>query len=57
MTRPTIIEPWLQESHLLSEDFTIRDGYVLVPEGPGLGVEVDLGAVHHYASSQREWQS
>lgn len=57
MTRPTIIEPWLRESHLLSEDFTIRDGHVLVPEGPGLGVEVDLGAVGHYASSQREWQS
>ena len=49
------IAPWLRESHLLQEDFTIRDGYVLLPEGPGLGVEVDLDAIERYATDHREW--
>ena len=43
--------PWLRESHLLKEDFAIEDGHVLLPEGPGLGVEVDLAAVEKYCTS------
>ena len=50
------VSPWLRESHLLTEDFTIRDGCVMLPEGPGLGIEVDLDAVDHYTVSSREWQ-
>ena len=49
------IAPWLRESHLLKEDFTIRDGYVLLPEGPGLGIEVDLDAIARYATDHCEW--
>ena len=34
---------------LLSEPLTIRGGYLRVPEGPGLGVEVDEEALTRYA--------
>jgi L-alanine-DL-glutamate epimerase-like enolase superfamily enzyme len=42
--------PWLRESHVLKDDFKIEDGHVLLPTGPGLGVEVDLDAVDRYCT-------
>lgn len=33
---------------LLIESFILADGYVEVPGGPGLGVEVDMDVVEHY---------
>jgi D-galactarolactone cycloisomerase len=35
-------------SDLLAEPLTIRDGGMVVPEGPGLGVEVDMAFVNRY---------
>lgn len=34
---------------LLIESFTLEDGYVAVPDGPGLGVEVDMDVVEEYS--------
>ncbi len=48
--------PWLRESHLLVEDFVIRDGHVLLPKGPGLGIKVDLDAVDRYCTDKRTFQ-
>jgi D-galactarolactone cycloisomerase len=39
--------PWRTE--LTGEVFKIRDGFVDVPQGPGLGIEVDQRAVEKYA--------
>jgi L-alanine-DL-glutamate epimerase-like enolase superfamily enzyme len=36
---------------LLAEPLTIRGGYVRVPEGPGLGVQVDESALSRFAMS------
>jgi len=33
---------------LLTEQFTLNDGYVAVPNGPGLGVDVDMSVVEQY---------
>tara|TARA_Y100000588_G_scaffold43032_1_gene40951 strand:- start:2956 stop:3597 length:642 start_codon:yes stop_codon:yes gene_type:complete len=35
---------------LLSEPLTIRGGYLMVPEGPGLGVEVNEAALSKYVT-------
>jgi len=34
---------------LLEDDFEVRDGHTMVPDTPGLGYEVDLGAVETFA--------
>lgn len=34
---------------IVSESFDFIDGHVRVPQGPGLGVEVDEGKIRHYA--------
>lgn len=34
---------------LLVSEFAVRDGYVDVPTGPGLGVKVDMDVVAKYA--------
>lgn len=47
--------PWLRESHLLTRDLRIENGHVLVPEGPGMGVEVDHDAVDRYCTRHRAW--
>jgi muconate cycloisomerase len=49
--------PWLRESHLLKTDFELRDGLVSVPQGAGLGVEVDRAALDRYTQSTRAWQA
>ena len=35
-------------SDLLTEPLTFRDGGIVVPEGPGLGVDIDMGFVKKY---------
>ena len=35
------VGPWLRETHLMTENFTVEAGHVLVPTGPGLGIEID----------------
>ncbi|MDE2888868.1 MAG: mandelate racemase/muconate lactonizing enzyme family protein [Gemmatimonadota bacterium] len=47
--------PWLRESHLLTRDLRIENGHVLIPEGPGMGVEVDLDALERYCTHHRAW--
>ena len=49
--------PWLRESHLLKHDFTIKDGHILLPTGPGLGVQVDLDEVEKYCTQSRSWKA
>lgn len=41
--------PWIREHHLLCEDFEVKEGRILVPPGPGLGVQVDRDAVDRYS--------
>ena len=43
------------EHTLLRNELVIKDGMALVPEGPGLGIEVDENALARYA--QGEWKS
>lgn len=33
---------------MLKQDFTLKDGYVDVPKGPGLGIEIDDEAIEKY---------
>jgi L-alanine-DL-glutamate epimerase-like enolase superfamily enzyme len=42
----TCHELWIDD--LLKERLEVRDGYIRVPEGPGLGVEVDEAAIQRY---------
>jgi muconate cycloisomerase len=35
---------------IVTERFRFEDGRVLVPDGPGLGVEVDTEKLAHYAT-------
>jgi len=41
--------PWLRLSTLVEENFTVRDGSILVPGGPGLGVTPNLGEIERFA--------
>jgi muconate cycloisomerase len=36
---------------IVATPFTFRDGVLLAPDGPGLGIEVDEEKVRHYAES------
>ncbi|NKB68144.1 MAG: hypothetical protein GKR89_13865 [Candidatus Latescibacteria bacterium] len=38
----------LMESGLLQEELVVQDGYIRVPDGPGLDVELDMDAVEKY---------
>jgi len=42
----TIYYAW--EDDVIAEPFSVEDGEIAVPEGPGLGVEVDEGKVEEY---------
>ena len=33
---------------MLKHDFNLKDGYVEVPKGPGLGIEIDDEAIEKY---------
>lgn len=41
--------PWLREASLVATSFQVENGHVLVPKGPGLGVEVDVDALDKFA--------
>jgi L-alanine-DL-glutamate epimerase-like enolase superfamily enzyme len=45
---------------LLREPLTVRNGFLLPPDKPGLGVELNLDALHRFAFSGTEeiglWQ-
>ncbi|MBT5452444.1 MAG: mandelate racemase, partial [Gemmatimonadetes bacterium] len=47
---------FVHEHSLLSEPL-VKDGYAIVPEGPGLGVELDEEAVARYTLSSEQWSS
>ncbi|MBI4028422.1 MAG: mandelate racemase/muconate lactonizing enzyme family protein [Verrucomicrobia bacterium] len=49
------IGPWSRECHLLTKDFEIKDGWILLPTGPGLGVEIDHAALNRYTHKHYEW--
>lgn len=42
----------VREDDLICRPLKFEDGHVLVPEGPGLGVELDLDAVARYQTNQ-----
>jgi L-alanine-DL-glutamate epimerase-like enolase superfamily enzyme len=44
------VGPWVREHSLVRTPFEVREGRVKIPEGPGLGVEVDLEALERYAT-------
>jgi galactonate dehydratase len=46
-------EPW--EEKLLSPPMKVRDGYVSPPDGPGLGVELDLEEVSKHPYRRGNW--
>ncbi len=48
--------PWLREATLVKESFVVEEGDILVPEGPGIGVEVDLDAVDRYCAKAASWK-
>jgi muconate cycloisomerase len=50
------IGPWIRESHLLKDDFVVENGHILVPRGPGLGVEVDFDKLEEYTIRQHSWK-
>lgn len=48
------VGPWLREATLVTTEFQVEEGHVLVPsEGHGLGVLPDEGAIERYAD--KEW--
>ena len=47
---------FVHEHSLLSEPL-VKDGYAIVPEGPGLGVKLDEEAVARYTLSSEQWPS
>lgn len=44
----------IYESQLLQTPVEVRGGYYAVPEGPGLGIEIDESALQHYAVDYTE---
>lgn len=40
---------YLLADDIVAQPYTVRDGALPVPDGPGLGVEVDLDKLDHYA--------
>ncbi len=51
---PSITCMNIWESQLITEPIELRSGYYRVPEKPGLGVEVDEGALQRYAVDRDE---
>jgi D-galactarolactone cycloisomerase len=43
--------PW--RTHLLANGWELRDGWVTIPDGPGLGIEVDEAFVRRHARETR----
>jgi L-alanine-DL-glutamate epimerase-like enolase superfamily enzyme len=40
--------PWLRQTHLLKSPFIVQDGFIYVPTGSGLGIEVDEAEVERF---------
>lgn len=49
--------PWVREHTLVTQKFTVRDGAVVVPSGPGIGVEIDRAALDRYCQQQKSWET
>lgn len=47
--------PWLREHTLIKQPFQIVDGCIVVPPGPGIGVDVDMAAVESYTLISKAW--
>jgi muconate cycloisomerase len=47
--------PWLRAHTLVKEPFTVENGHVRVPLGPGIGVEIDWPALERYTRVSRTW--
>lgn len=47
-----IVGNFLREDDLIVEPLAYEQGHVVVPEGPGLGVELDEDALQHYAVNE-----
>ena len=45
----------VREHDLLKTPLSFEEGFAVVPDGPGLGVELDEEALRHYA--QESWQT
>jgi muconate cycloisomerase len=50
------VGPWLREHSLVRDSFEVREGRVKIPEGPGLGVTVDLDALDRYSSWHQSFE-
>jgi glucarate dehydratase len=49
--------PWLAEDLIKGPMFRFADGYLEVPKGPGLGVELDEDKLERFAAAYRERQA
>jgi len=47
--------PFLLAEDILVDDLAIEDGSFTVPDGPGLGVEVDMGVIEAYPHIEGPW--
>ena len=55
-TLPAVTTSHSYEDDLIVEAHTVQRGFMKVPEGPGLGVELDQDAVRRYSDkSEPEW--
>lgn len=46
----------IREHDLLRTPLALQPPFAALPEGPGLGVELDRGAMHHYQTDVREYR-
>lgn len=45
----------IRSHDMLSTPLEFADSFVALPEGPGLGIEVDMDAIHHYKTNEKEY--
>jgi len=50
------VGPWIRESHLLKSDFGVEKGCIRVPDGPGMGVEVDPAKLDKYTARAKQFK-
>ncbi len=49
--------PWLRENTLVKQPFRVCDGAVVVPDGPGTGVDIDPDALDRYTQQKKVWSA
>lgn len=49
--------PWLRASTIIQQNFDIQDGAVSVPQGPGIGVDVDFNELDRFCRRTKTWQT